>query len=113
MPKFISRFLVLSVLCAGGAFGQLQGTFAQIAYGASWQTTFTLINTNSTNPARVTLSFYGDDGSPLNAPVQGFGNSSGVYTFTLAPNGAQNVVLSSQDPTTTQGWASISADGPV
>ena len=111
MPRPISRFFVLSILCAGGAFGQVQGTFAQIAYGASWQTTFTLINLNSTNPANVTLRFYADDGSPLNAPVQGFG-STPTYTLAVPPNGARNVVLTSPDPTT-QGWATMTSDGPV
>ena len=110
MPKFNLRLFALSILCTGGAFGQVQGTFAQIAYGASWQTTFTMINLNSTNPASVTLRFYGDDGSPLNAPVQGFGNTA-VYTFTVPPSGAQNVVLSSPDPTI-QGWATMSIERP-
>jgi hypothetical protein len=55
----------------------------------------------------VTLSFFGDNGSPLNAPIQGFGNASS-YPFTIPANGAQNVVLSSSDFTTTQGWASLS-----
>ncbi len=44
MPRF-NRFVALSIICAGCAFGQ-QGTFAQIAFGGSWQTTFTLINEN-------------------------------------------------------------------
>ena len=43
MPKLFGRFLALSILCAAGAFGQ-QGTFGDIAYGGSWQTTFTLMN---------------------------------------------------------------------
>jgi len=112
MPKFILRFLALSILCAGAAFGQ-QGSFGQIAYGGSWQTTFTLINLNPTSAATVTLSFFGDGGSPLNAPVQGFGVTS-AYTFAIPAGGAQNVVLASSDPATTQGWASMSAsNGPV
>ena len=111
MPKFILRFLGLSILCAGIAFGQ-QGTFGQIAYGGSWQTTFTLVNLSSSNVATVTLSFFGDNGLPLVAPVQGFGVTS-AYTFAIAPGGAQNVVLSSSDPATTQGWASMSTSGTV
>ncbi len=109
MPKLIGRFFALSILCVTGAFGQ-QGTFGQIAFGGSWQTTFTLMNMSSANPADVTLSFFGDDGSPLNAPVQGAGNVS-TYMFTLPPSGAQNVVLSTSDSQTVQGWASMSASG--
>lgn len=112
MRRAILRYFVLSILCAGGAFGQqVQGTFAQIAYGASWQTTFTLINMSATSPANVTLRFYGDDGQPLLAPVQDFGNAQ-VYTFTIPKNGAQNVVLASPDPTT-QGWATMTTDTQV
>ena len=111
MPRSILRFLTLGILCAAGAFGQ-QGTFAQIAYGGSWQTTFTLLNLSSTDVASVTLSFFGDDGSPLNAPVQGSGNTAS-YTFTIPRGGAQNVVLSSSDATTIQGWASMTVTSGV
>ncbi len=108
MPKFTLRFLALSVLCAAGAFGQAQATFGQIAYGGSWQTTFTLINLDSINVATGTLSFFGDNGSPLTAPVQGYGTVS-VYNFAIQPGGSLNVVLSSSDLNTTQGWASMSS----
>jgi hypothetical protein len=111
MPRSILRFLTLGIVCAAGAFGQ-QGTFAQIAYGGSWQTTFTLLNRSSTNVASVSLSFFADDGSPLNAPVQGFGNATS-YTFPIPAGGAQNVVLSSSDSTVTQGWATMNVSGDV
>jgi hypothetical protein len=107
MSRLIRRLLLLSIVCAGAAFGQsVAGTFAQIAYGGSWQTTFTLINVDSIDLASVTLNFFGDTGSPLNVPVQGFGSTSS-YTFTIPPSGATNVVLSSTDSTTIQGWASM------
>jgi len=113
MPKFILRFLALSALCTGAAFGQsVQGTFAQIAYGGSWQTTFTLVNLNSSAGASVTLNFFGDGGSPLSAPVDGAGSLSS-YTFTIPPNGARNIVLSSTDTSVTQGWASMVTSGIV
>lgn len=109
MPKLILRFCALSIVCAAGAFGQ-SGTFGQIAYGGSWQTTFTLMNMNSSSAATVTLSFFGDNGLPINAPVQNVG-SVPIYTFEIPKGGAQNIVLSSPDPTTTQGWATMSATG--
>jgi hypothetical protein len=111
MRKFILRLFALSTLCAGVAFGQ-QGTFGQIAYGGSWQTTFTLMNLSATSVATVTLSFFGDNGLPLVAPVLGFGVTS-AYTFAIPAGGSQNVVLSSSDSTTTQGWASMSTTGTV
>jgi hypothetical protein len=109
MPRFIHRFIVLSIVCAACAFGQ-PASFAQIAYGGSWQTTFTLLNESDTLLAHVTLSFIGDDGMPLNAPVQGVGTTSS-YTFTIVPGGLQSVVLASSDPTTSQGWASMDVGG--
>ena len=111
MPRFIHRFAALSIMCAGCVFGQ-QGSFAQIAYGGSWQTTLTLINESDTLLANVTLSFFGDDGLPLNAPVLGFGDTS-AYTFTILPGGLQSVVLFSSDPTTSQGWASMNVPSGI
>jgi hypothetical protein len=110
MPRFILRFSALSVLCAAGAFAQT-GSFGQIAYGGSWQTTFTLINLNTT-VATVTLSFFDDNGAALSAPVLNSGFTP-VYTFAIPAGGTQDVVLSSSDRTTTQGWASMSTTGNV
>jgi len=111
MPRFILRFIALSIVCAACAFGQ-QGSFAQVAYGGSWQTTFTLINESPTTLANVTLSFFGDDGSPLNVPVVGFGNTS-AYTFTILPGGLKSVVLFSSASTTTQGWTNMNVASGV
>jgi hypothetical protein len=107
MPRLIRRLFLLSIACMGCAFGQtVTGTFAQIVYGGTWQTTFTLINLDSTNLAGVTLTFFGDNGAPLNVPVVGFGSTSS-YTFTIPASGSQNIVLSSGDPLT-EGWATMS-----
>jgi hypothetical protein len=97
-------------LCTTGAFGQ--GTFGQIAYGGCWQTTFTLVNLNTQSAASVSLSFYGDNGAPLGAPVQDIGSVSS-YTITIPAGGAQSVVLSNSDISTTQGWASMSTGDGV
>jgi hypothetical protein len=112
MPRSILWFLTLGLFCAAGAFGQ-QGTFAQIAYGGSWQTTFTLLNLSTTDLGSVTLSFFADDGSPLNAPIQSFGNATS-YTFTIPEGGTQNVVLANPGSSVTQGWATMNVtDGIV
>ena len=111
MLGFIVRCVALVVLYAGAAIGQ--GTFGQIAYGGCWQTTFTFVNLSAQSAASVSLSFYADDGSPLSAPVQGVGNIS-PYLFTIPASGAQTVVLTSTDSSTTQGWASMSiANGVI
>jgi hypothetical protein len=87
-----------------------QGSFAQIAYGGGWQTTFTLVNPSAPSLAFVTLDFYGDNGLPLNVPIQGAATTTS-YTFSIVPGGQQSVVLSSTDPTESQGWASINVSG--
>jgi len=110
MPRF-HRFVALSIVCATCAFGQ-QGSFAQIAFGGSWQTTITLINESDTLSANVTLSFFGDNGSPLTAPVLGVGNTS-VYSFAIVPGGLQSVVLFSTAPITSQGWANMNVASGV
>lgn len=112
MPRFILRVFALGILCTAAAFGQQNSNFAQIAFGGSWQTTFTLLNLSTTDLGSVTLSFFGDDGLPLNAPVQGTGNTTS-YTFTIPEGGAQNVVLSSTDPNITQGWATMTVTSGI
>lgn len=109
MLAFIARCAVLGALCSGFAIGQ--GTFGQIAYGGCLQTTFTLVNMSADN-ANVGLYFYADNGSPLSAPVQGVGNVSS-YQFTIPVNGVRDVVLSSADGNTIQGWANMTTVGGV
>lgn len=110
MPRF-HRFVALSIICAGCVFGQ-QGSFAQIAYGGGWQTTFTLLNQSDTLLANVTLTFFGDDGSPLNVPIQDAATTSS-YTISIVPGGLQSVVLSSPSSTSSQGWASMNVSGGI
>jgi len=44
------------------------GSMAHVTYNGGWETTITLVNTG-TAQATPTLSFYGDDGSPLAVPL--------------------------------------------
>ena len=108
MPRFL-RFVALSIICAGCVFGQ-QGSFAQVAYGGGWQTTFTLVNNSERLLAYVTLNFFGDDGSPLNVPIQDAGTTTS-YTVSIVPGGLQSVVVSSPNPNSSQGWASMNVSG--
>jgi len=110
MPRFAVSFSALLMLCAGGAFGQ--GSFGQIAYGGCYSTTFTLVNMNPQSAANVSMTFYADDGSALVAPVTGSGNTS-TYAFTIQPNSAQDVVLSTTNTNTVEGWASVTVSNGV
>jgi hypothetical protein len=77
----------------GGSLNTSGGLMAHLASGNGWQTTFALVNTGNT-PANATLSFFGDNGSPLpltlsvlsgvnTSPLPGFPTS---YTQTIAAN---------------------------
>jgi len=110
MPR-CHRLVALSVICAGCVFGE-QGSFAQIAYGGGWQTTFTLINQSDSLLAHVTLNFYGDDGAPLNVPIQDAAATTS-YTVSIVPGGLQSVVLASPDLTESQGWTSMDVSGGI
>lgn len=113
MQRFVPRLFALGVLCAGSVFGQ--GTFGQIAFGGCYVTTFTLVNMSPGPPsgstAQVSLSFYMDNGTPLSAPIQGVGSMTS-YAFAIPAGGAQNVVLTTTNTTTVEGWASLSRTGP-
>jgi hypothetical protein len=100
------------VASAAGAFGQ--GSFGQIAFGGCWQTTLTLINQNTAATASVTISFYGDNGSPLSTPVQGIGTMTS-YKFTIQSGTRQDVVLSNSDANSSAvaGWANVATTGDV
>ena len=83
----------LTTIPALANVGKTGGLMAHLASGAGWQTTFALVNTGNT-PANATLSFLGDNGTPLalpltalsgiNAsPLPGFPTS---YSQIIAPN---------------------------
>jgi hypothetical protein len=102
--------LMLALACAAMA----QGTFAHIAYGAGYTTTFTFVNSSPSNQTSLNLYFYGDNGSTLTPPIQGVTNPTSPYSFTIPAGGAATIVL--PDPgnlaATVTGWASLqSLDG--
>ncbi len=110
MPKLTG--FALWIASAAAVFGQ--GSFGQIAFGGCWQTTLTLINQNTAATANVTISFYGDDGSPLNTPVQGIGTMTS-YKFTIQPGNVQDVILSNSDTNSSavEGWANVATTGDI
>ena len=57
---------LLPVLILGFANAAMaQGTFAHIAYGAGYTTTFTFVNSSPSNQTSLNLYFYGDNGYPF------------------------------------------------
>ena len=89
--------------------------FPHIANGgeaaARWQMRFVFDNPHATATARVDLSFWGDNGSPLAVDLRS--GPSTVHTFTVPPQGSRvfRTVLSA-GPTVT-GWAFAGCSLPV
>lgn len=100
-----ARLLTL-VYAAGAAVASAQGTFGHLVYGAGWQTTFLIANQDQTLAANVNLSFYGNSGDALSAPVNG-GAAVSAYSFSIPPNGSTSLVLPDAGSTTIEGWASL------
>jgi virginiamycin B lyase len=91
---------------------------AQLASGGSWTTTITLINTGVA-PGQAVLSFFDDNGNPMQLPLTfAQGSSTPLSTETLTQNvngGSQLVIqtagLASQP--TQVGWAQILTNASV
>jgi hypothetical protein len=91
------------------------GGFAQIASGAGWQTTMTLINLSAAT-VNGQVTFYGAAGSamtlPLMFPQFGLSLSASSQTFTLSP-GASLVIQSGGGSALSVGWANVQATGAL
>jgi hypothetical protein len=91
MARFSVRLILAELLlCSGLAFAQ--GDFAHFVYGAGWQTTFTLVNLSTADPADVSLYFYNSDGTSQQADVKDVGKVT-PYTFTIPAGGSKTVAL--------------------
>jgi hypothetical protein len=111
MARLAVRIILAGLLlCSGFAFAQ--GSFAHFAYGAGYQTSFTLVNLSTTDSANVNLFFYNSDGTSLQADVQGVGPIT-PYNFTIPAGGSKTVVLAG-DPAAAkdvEGWAQLAVPG--
>jgi len=92
------------------------GTFAHIASGGSWKTSFTLVNPSGTQ-ADARLTFRRDDGSPLSLPLT-FPQAGGPAPTTASsvsvvvpPNGLR--VVETEADELRVGWAQLEASASV
>jgi len=76
------------------------GSISHVTYNGGWETTITLVNTG-TSQTTPTLSFYGDDGSPLAVPLSypqtGNVSNSASISPVLAPGQMMVMVTQGQD----------------
>lgn len=91
------------------------GGFAQIASGAGWNTTMTLVNL-STDTVNGQISFYTATGNAMPLPLTftqfGLSLSGSSQTFTLGP-GASLVIESGGGSSLSVGWAAVQATGAL
>jgi hypothetical protein len=88
------------------------GSFAQLASGGGWKTTFTVVNISSSSvTARIKL--YADNGNPLSLPLSfpqsGVVTTDSVAEMTIPAKGSAVVESESSASTTIIGWADIEA----
>ena len=92
------------------------GSMAQASAGGGWQTTFTLINTNSTTSAQATLAFYDDNGNPLSLPLAfpqtGTKATESTVNATLAA-GATMIIVANDPNNADTGSAQLNGSGVV
>jgi sugar lactone lactonase YvrE len=94
------------------------GTMAQLVSGGTWNITLTLENTSATTAAQATLSFFDDNGNPLQLPLtyplsgSATARPASSVTQTIEPE-AQVVIATagSTGTTTTEGWAQLTVTG--
>jgi len=107
MARFSIRLILATLLlCSGLALAQ--GSFGHVVYGSGWQTTFTFVNMSTADPANVSLNFYNNDGTALQADVQGVGKVT-PYNFTIPAGNSKTVILVGDPaaPADTEGWAQL------
>ncbi len=86
------------------------GTFAHIASGGGWKTTFQLVNTD-TVAGQFKLEFWDDNGNPLTLALGADGNAASV-TDTIPPGGLR-IIQASAGSALKTGSASLSSPGEM
>jgi len=93
------------------------GSMAQFTYNQGWESAFTLVNT-STAPAKATLSFYDDYGTPIQMslvlPQTGAVMETSTVTQTLAGGASLIIQTDGHDGyKSVTGWAQLTTTGNV
>jgi hypothetical protein len=88
------------------------GTLSHLAVGGDWETSFTLVNTGSSQ-ANATLSFYGDAGAPLPLPLTVNGTTTTVTSTTQSLPANGSVVIKAAGGSLVAGSALLTTTGNV
>lgn len=108
-----------SVTVNGSGSAPPAGTFAQVASGGGWKTSFTLLNLLPA-ASGANLTFWNDDGTPLALPLtfsQGLGvapTTNSSTDFVIPANGVALVETElPQAAAATAGWARLTAPAGI
>lgn len=84
--------------------------FPDIVAGGGWETIITFVNMSG-SPAQFTLTFYDDNGNPLNMPLVNPDSSVSRFAssdFSLDANTSTELVVANVDNAITSGWSYLS-----
>jgi hypothetical protein len=92
------------------------GSFAQVASGAGWKTTMTLINSSSA-PSAARIEFHANDGTPLSLPLSfpqsGMTITNSFANVTIGPNASLVIETEAVTSTISVGWADVRSTSPL
>ena len=91
----------------------LDRVFPDVLAGGGWETLMTFVNMSSA-PARFTLTFYDDNGNPVNMPLtnpDGSVSRLAAVNFRLDGNTSQELVVANVDTNANLAWAYLSFPG--
>ncbi|HEY3740579.1 MAG TPA: IPT/TIG domain-containing protein, partial [Bryobacteraceae bacterium] len=100
-----SPFLVNAV-----GSGSSTGGLAHFAVGSNFTTGITIINTGATT-AQYRITFYDDNGNPINLPFST--GTTNQLSGTLSPYGSLYIEATNPNGPLTSGWGQISADSSI
>ena len=86
-------------------------TITHIAEGAGWKTSIILVNA-STEPARFTLRFWGDNANALTLSLGSDGRHSSI-TGAIAPGGSRTIRTDGTASSLVIGWAELASTGMI
>jgi hypothetical protein len=109
--SLVLLFILTSSLVAGGirnnvGFDQSYDVLPHIVFGGTWVTTITLVNMGH-EPVQVPISFFGEDGEPLEVPIQDVGAYSELTVGIAAHGGISLLTENHSSEPEVEGWVKL------
>jgi hypothetical protein len=113
VPRQTANFQASAPRPKSALVDPLDQVFPDVLAGGGWETLMTFVNMSST-PARFTLTFYDDNGNPVNMPLtnpDGSVSRFAAVNFTMDSNTSQELVVANVDNNANLAWAYLSFPG--